>query len=268
MKIISLNTNCRQKLPVCGASAGNKMLLFFQTPAVIRAERTEFKYPEKTVILYDENTPRFYRSAGNSPLVYDSVEFSDTTVDEQFLSELNIPSNKPLPLLESAVIRNIFSCMQTEAARGGKLKNEFADYALRLILINISEQLRSNSYASCDIPHYKELKKLREKIYNAPMNRWSIDEICDDMSISRTYFHRIYCAAFGVTCMQDVIHSRLNYAGNMLLNTKYSVSRIAEHCGYDSDSYFMRQFKKHMGYTPSEFRRKFSADTVTVEAAE
>ncbi|MBQ1519507.1 MAG: helix-turn-helix transcriptional regulator, partial [Ruminococcus sp.] len=29
-----------------------------------------------------------------------------------------------------------------------------------------------------------------------------------------------------------------------------------ETCGYDSDAYFMRQFKQHKGFTPSEYRRR------------
>lgn len=265
MTIRDIIINHRQKHPVCGVVSDGFTLVFFQTASVIRIDKNECRYPEKTVMLYDKASPKFYRSTNESALILDYVEYDSTEFDKSFFSQLNIPVNKPFSISETAVIRNIFSCMQTESSRGGKLKNEFLDYALRLILINLNEQLRSTVNSKCDIPHYSELKSIRESIYNSPMNKWSIDEICDNMSISRTYFHRIYFSAFGVTCMQDVINSRLNYAGNMLLNTQYSVSRIAEFCGYDSDSYFMRQFKKHMGYTPSEFRKKFSAQTPAVK---
>lgn len=80
------------------------------------------------------------------------------------------------------------------------------------------------------------------------------------MNISRTYFHRIYSKAFGVTFMQDVINSRLAAAADMLTGTNRSVSYIAEKCGYDSDSYFMRQFRKHYGCTPTEYRRRCIAE--------
>ena len=108
------------------------------------------------------------------------------------------------------------------------------------------------------IPKFAELKALREAIYDDPMSSWSADEICEDMDISKTYFHRLYFAAFGVTCRQDVIESRLLYAAELLKNTDLSVSAIAEQCGYDSDSYFMKQFKQHKGCTPSEYRRTVS----------
>jgi AraC-like DNA-binding protein len=80
--------------------------------------------------------------------------------------------------------------------------------------------------------------------------------MCDEMRISRTYFHRLWFAAFGVTCRQDVIESRLLRAAELLKNTDKSVYEIAVDCGYDSESYFMRQFKKHKNCTPSEFRRR------------
>ena len=46
----------------------------------------------------------------------------------------------------------------------------------------------------------------------------------------------------------------------MLRNTENSVAQIAELCGYDSESYFMRQFKLHKGCTPTEYRRRIRAE--------
>jgi AraC-like DNA-binding protein len=80
--------------------------------------------------------------------------------------------------------------------------------------------------------------------------------MCEDMQISRTYFHRLYFEAFGVTFRQDIIESRLIHASELLKNTDLSVTAISETCGYDSESYFMRQFKQHKGCTPSEYRRR------------
>ncbi|HOC33408.1 MAG TPA: AraC family transcriptional regulator, partial [Ruminococcus flavefaciens] len=106
------------------------------------------------------------------------------------------------------------------------------------------------------IPRYNELKAIRDAIYDEPMTHWSAEEISEDMGISRPYFHRLYLSAFGVTCRQDIIESRLIYASELLRTTDMSISAVAETCGYDSDAYFMRQFKQHKGCTPSEYRRR------------
>lgn len=39
-----------------------------------------------------------------------------------------------------------------------------------------------------------------------------------------------------------------------LKESDMSVRNIADYCGYENEIYFMRQFKKHIGVTPSEYR--------------
>ena len=106
------------------------------------------------------------------------------------------------------------------------------------------------------IPRYSELKKMRDLIYENPAAQWNVDDICLEIGISRTYFHRLYQQAFGITFLRDVIESRLLRGIELLTSTSLSVSAVAEKCGYENDSYFMRQFKKYKDCTPSEYRKK------------
>lgn len=259
MKISSIDLNRQQSAPVSGVCMNSFLFLFAKSPSVFRTGDTDVHFSDKAVIIYQTGSPQFYRSADAKPLISDSIGFRMNTAEQQYFSGLNIPLNKPFELPEYFVLRSILSCIHSETVCSGKCPNDFAEHALHLIFISISEQLqRQCAEKADDIPRYKELCALREEIFANPVSRWNIDEICAAMNISRTYFHRIYSSAFGVTCIQDVIDSRMNYAGNMLVNTKLSVSCIAEMCGYDSDSYFMRQFKKHFGCTPSEYRRKYA----------
>lgn len=92
------------------------------------------------------------------------------------------------------------------------------------------------------------------------MNGWSVGMVCRQLSVSKTYFHRIYVNAFGTTFTQDVIESRLLYASQLLADTDLSVSAVAEKCGYESDAYFMRQFRQHRGCTPTEYRKRRLSD--------
>lgn len=259
MKISRVNINCRRGTPVNGICSSEYTFVFIRTPAVFRTGGNEHRCTGKSVIIYKSGTPMFYRSAENIPLQLDSISFKMNAEDLRFFSELDIPFDTPIYPSETVTLQNILKTMQTELICDEKLGEKFSDHAMRLILINISIQLhRKDMTKSQDIPYYNRLMAIRKEIYDKPMHRWSIDDICAELGISRTYFHRIYQSAFGVTCMQDVIESRLTSAADMLINTNYSIGCIAELCGYESDSYFMRQFKKHTGCTPSEYRRKFS----------
>ncbi|MHA2856026.1 helix-turn-helix domain-containing protein [Paenibacillus lautus] len=74
------------------------------------------------------------------------------------------------------------------------------------------------------------------------------------MNMSRSYFQHKYKQIFGISVINDIILNRLGYASYLLKNTSYAISHISGICGYENDVHFMRQFKKYVGLTPSEYR--------------
>ncbi len=257
MRVSGISLDSRRDTMVDGEKFSDFVLIIFKSPVFVRTGLAEMLLSRNCGVLFSGNQPQFIRSADRGQIVTDSIRFRLTPSDLQYVESLEIPLNKPFQLDETIVIRDILRCMSVQSFSSEKLKGDYLESALKMLLINISSQL------SCDdtedimnIPHYLRLKHLRRSIYEHPSKRWNIDEICDELNISKTYFHRIYSAAFGVTCMQDVIDSRISQAQALLRDTSLSVSLIAEQCGYDSDSYFMRQFKQNVGITPTEYRRR------------
>lgn len=102
--------------------------------------------------------------------------------------------------------------------------------------------------------HYTDLAELRRSIYKNPERDWSLAMCAELLSISSSYFHRIYQKAFGVSCASDIHRSKLEHAKFLLLHTSDTLQEIARKCGYDY-SHFMRTFKKEFGMTPTEYRR-------------
>ncbi len=105
------------------------------------------------------------------------------------------------------------------------------------------------------LPHYMELLMLRKEIYAAPERRWNIDEMCNKVYLSRTYFQTIYHKFFGVSCKQDVTDSKMICAKRLLRTTNASIAEIAEQCAYDNVTSFLRRFKQCTGSSPDQFRR-------------
>ena len=54
--------------------------------------------------------------------------------------------------------------------------------------------------------------------------------------------------------MQDVVQSRMEHAKHFLLVSNYSIKEIADLCGYHNETFFMKQFKKNIHVTPSQYR--------------
>ncbi len=106
------------------------------------------------------------------------------------------------------------------------------------------------------VTYLNSFMDLRKSIYKQPGHRWSVDEMSRMMMLSRAYFQRLYKKNFGVSAMTDVINARITLAKKLLVKERISISEVAVACGYESEIYFMQQFKKETGQTPSQFRKE------------
>ena len=91
--------------------------------------------------------------------------------------------------------------------------------------------------------YYSELQNLRSEIYSNPSDEWTVPKLAQRVGLSVSYFQKLYHDMFGISCYNDVILSKINYAKTQLASTNYSIRTIAANCGYDNDVHFMRQFK-------------------------
>ncbi len=101
----------------------------------------------------------------------------------------------------------------------------------------------------------QQLNRLWRDIHSNPQKDWNIDSIMEDLRISRSHFQRLYKDMFGIGCHEDVINARMEKAKELILYTDMRIQEIAELCGYNNDSHFMRQFKKKTGMTAAEYRK-------------
>jgi len=257
LKINRILLNCRRNTALGGEMGADPVLLFFRSPVAYMDGGTWKQTTKASAALLTSGYKQSFRPVNGKSLRYDLVSFKTSAADRQYISSMNLVQDMPVELKDDFVIASALRSMRSQSMHRGKHFSEFMELSMRIIFIAMSD-ITDNSQADPreNIPRYAELRKLRDAVYDDPTGSWSVEEMCEDMQISRTYFHRIYFEAFGVTFRQDIIESRLIHASELLINTDLSVTAIAETCGYDSESYFMRQFKQHKGCTPSEYRRR------------
>ena len=257
MKINRILLNCRRDTSLGGEMGADPVLLFFRTPVAYNEGNSVRQTTKPSVALMTSGYKQSFRPVNGKTLRYDLVSFRTSAADRQYISSMNIIQDIPVELNDDFIISATLRSMRSQSIDRGKHFSEFMELSMRIIFIALSDISDScNDDPNLKIPRYAELRKLRDAVYDDPSAGWSVEEMCEDMQISKTYFHRLYLEAFGVTFRQDIIESRLIHAAELLKNTDLSVTAISETCGYDSESYFMRQFKQHRGCTPSEYRRK------------
>lgn len=102
-------------------------------------------------------------------------------------------------------------------------------------------------------------QKIAENIYSYIHKNYSNPQLNMNelSSVGNTEIHKLnntFKEKYGLPCWQYVILVRIEAASNLLKATDYSVSNIADLCGFSDPYYFSRAFKKTTGKTPSEFR--------------
>ncbi len=260
MKITDIVTNHRRTEAVREVVKQDYCLYLFRNPVIFSVDGVERAYSGRTAIVYAGGKKQSFRGTAGKGLKYDMVSFRISSSDKQYIADMDIPFNIPVELHDDFIIASAIKSMKIHCDMSQRRKAEFSELYMRIILIAIEDAHSGIKAEKNSIPKYPHLNELRSSVYDDPLYEWSVDNVCRKLSISKTYFHRIYSDTFGTTFRQDVIESRLIYASKLLAETELSVSAIAEKCGYESDAYFMRQFRQHRGCTPTEYRKKKLSD--------
>ena len=233
--------------------SGDYLLLLLKTDGLFQLGGREVHAQKNTAILYRRGTPQFYRAAGPR-FGNDWFHFMpDSEADEQFMAALAIPFDTPIRLDSLSELSVFVSMMCHENYSNNMYRTDSADLLIKLFLIKLSERINMSA-ANETGSWYEKMSILRTKIYNDPSHSWNIDGLAHELTISRSSFQHLYKKMFGVTPMNDVITSRVEYAKYLLASTDYTVTHIARMCGYSSDIHFMRQFRQRTGVTPSGYR--------------
>lgn len=81
-----------------------------------------------------------------------------------------------------------------------------------------------------------------------------IQLIAEQLGITPTYFGKKFKHYFNTSFNKYLIEYRLNYAIKLLCETDFSNAKIADMCGFNSETYFITIFKKNFGVSPKQYK--------------
>lgn len=226
------------------------LLVLTQTPAIFYVDNDYVEYPPNCAVLYKPNQKIYYQ-ASSDKFINDWIRFDS---DETYVTSTPIPFGVPFILRDPSYCHKIYQLLVNEHI----LDNDYKDISIdNLLRILFNKLLESYNYKYIT-PFYKDLTNIKMEIYRNPDKEWTIAMMADKLNISAGYLEKIYKKIFGITCMDDVIKSRINLAKKYLMYHHYTIIEIASLCGYRNIEHFYRQFKKITGVTPNAFRKSSS----------
>ncbi|OAS14919.1 response regulator transcription factor [Paenibacillus oryzisoli] len=84
----------------------------------------------------------------------------------------------------------------------------------------------------------------------------NVSEISKLFYVTPNYISYLFKKEMGINLTEYIAKMRIDYAGNLLLHSDMTIQAISEKAGFNDYFYFTKIFKKMMGSTPSDFRKK------------
>ncbi|NLP26948.1 MAG: helix-turn-helix transcriptional regulator [Clostridiales bacterium] len=234
--------------------SGDFLLLLLKTDALFTLNGKNIKVDKNSLFIYKKGTPQYYRCIPQEIFSNDWIHFLFENDEEQEFLSRGIPYDTPIKIDNLYFLSFCIKSLAYETYSTNLYKNDNIYKYMFLMFNKISEELNNNSTI---IPgtYYEMLSTIRNKIYSRPYELRTIESTAHEVRMSKSNFQLQYKKHFGVSFIQDLINSKMEYAKKLLLCTNLSISSISKQCGYKHYAHFTRQFKKNNGVTPMEYRR-------------
>jgi two-component system response regulator YesN len=84
----------------------------------------------------------------------------------------------------------------------------------------------------------------------------SLNSVAEHVGLSPNHFSAIFSQETGETFIERLTAARLAKARELLRDTRARASEIAYMVGYNDPHYFSYVFRKNVGLSPSDYRRR------------
>lgn len=101
------------------------------------------------------------------------------------------------------------------------------------------------------------LKNARSFILSNYNKNISIDDVARDSSISSSYLSHLFKEKLNFTVNSYITRIRIEKSIELMDKRELTIGEISKKVGFNSQNYFTKIFKKYIGVTPINYRKKF-----------
>ena len=101
-----------------------------------------------------------------------------------------------------------------------------------------------------------EFKKMLKYIIENPSKKLNLNTLAEAFDLNPNYCSSLFRRYFECGFSEFVTQIRILNAARIIKTTDERMEDIAFKCGYSDYGYFNKVFKKILGVTPNEFRKK------------
>ncbi|WP_282192654.1 helix-turn-helix transcriptional regulator [Romboutsia ilealis] len=126
-------------------------------------------------------------------------------------------------------------------------------YIYNLLITIVDDKFSKGRINNQFSPHVKKAVEYSIKNFDSPI---SIDSICNELNINKSYFCKIFKSETGYTFTNFLNIFRVEKSKKLLKNSNMSLLDVAVSVGFNSQNYYSSVFKKITNKTPLEYKQE------------
>ena len=171
------------------------------------------------------------------------------------ITSLPLPE-RPCPTALYPLLANLVQNMYFLFLSGDRYRMEKEDLYIRVVLYSIASGDEEPPEPNTPAATRYRLRQLQKALSDDPKSFPTVASAAAYVGLSESWFKHLYRQYFGISFSDNLIHIRIDRACKMLWSTDWPIERISHELGYNAETLFYRQFRRHMSMTPSEYRQQ------------
>lgn len=249
----------------------SELVIILEGTAIHIVGNEKFKISKGDVFVISNDTVHGYEAAENFrlcnimfrmgevlPKSYDLWKlagFHALFVIEPFMSkDHTFQSRLKLSLSQLEQLEQQLEKMVEEYTKQMEGMKTFLLTSFTLIALELSRQYNVNpNLVRQPYVHLANAVSYLEKNY---MDNISVELLAKQANLSARQFSRLFREVYNDSPCNYLLKFRIQKAIIMLGDCKSTIAEVAFRCGFNDSNYFSRQFQKHTGYSPRQYRYK------------
>ena len=199
------------------------------------------------IALFSEKTAYIVRNVSDEPFAHYTVNFS--LCMGEMLPEDEFYCNPSGFYAFSRLCAELLDVWRTQ---GASARLRCTGYVYEMLSILFEERML-NKVGRTAYANIEPALRFMDAHYGENIGIEGLAALC---MMSKTGFRRTFTEVCGVSPIEYLLRTRMKRAAEYLCQTTQNVAEIASACGFKDTEHFCRTFKKRMGVTAGEARKR------------
>ena len=196
----------------------------------------------------------FYAVVFHPSLIFTDFDICSKYLSSKYIINSHFSSNP----IEDKVIEAIKLLCNTYKSKSFAYELKIKSYLYSIFSYIFEHNLFQKGASSENTKAIDKLEKVIKYIHSNCHSYITVEDLANVSGYSISHFSRFFKALTGKSPIEYINRQRVYSACERLKLTDLSVLDVGLECGFENVGYFIKTFKKYTGFTPYQYKQKYS----------